>query len=199
MAQLSNFEKARKQVPGCCLGFDAFQHKTISDLVFMVQHEIDLYDEGETTDIEDRDDLRQCRAFVARWRGITESDALGREEKKAMNQTAAVTMAGTASERLGVELIEIPEDRYQMHASLHDYVMLCHGCGKFHAVRAYFISTPLAIQFKFEDGSLLNCPASGCKTCMVDPTRPIRKAFFDGMTREAYNAAAQHLGAKGRP
>ncbi len=75
---MTNFQKAAKQVPACCLGFDQFQHKTISDLVFMVQHEVDLYEEDDESDIRTKAQLTACKNFIARWRGISENDALGR-------------------------------------------------------------------------------------------------------------------------
>lgn len=65
------FTKAFKAVPMCCNGFDAMHQTTVADLVFMVQHEIDLYEEGDETDIRNGRDLKACRRFVARFTEVT--------------------------------------------------------------------------------------------------------------------------------
>ena len=80
-----------------------------------------------------------------------------------------------------------------------DYLMVCHGCGKFHTQRSAFISTPMSIGFSFEDGTNLCVGAYGCADCMTAPGKPIRKAYYEGMTREAYNNAAVQIGAILRP
>ena len=48
--------------------FDPLTHKTIADLVYIVRHELDLYNEGEETDLT-RDSLADCRKFLKRFKG----------------------------------------------------------------------------------------------------------------------------------
>jgi GNAT superfamily N-acetyltransferase len=43
-------------------------HKTVSDLVFLAQHELDLYHEGEETDIRTPKQLAAVKAFVMKYR-----------------------------------------------------------------------------------------------------------------------------------
>jgi hypothetical protein len=93
----------------------------------------------------------------------------------------------------------IPKDSFMRH----DYLMICHSCGKLHKVRSEFISSPLAIGFTFSDGSTLSIPANGCPVCMAiklpREQHPIFLAWSKGMTREAYNHAAQSIGANLQP
>jgi hypothetical protein len=103
-----------------------------------------------------------------------------------------MTLALKAVDKLKDELVKVPDYGF----GLKDYLMVCHGCGKLHAVLSAFISTPLAIAFKFTDGSLLSVPAYGCKDCMSAPGEVIRKAYYEGMTKTAYNAAATRLDAE---
>jgi len=55
-----SFEAALKAMPAWLyVGIDLVgQHKTIDDLAFMVQHEIDLYREGE-------ENAMKCRTYLA--------------------------------------------------------------------------------------------------------------------------------------
>lgn len=63
------FEKALEEMPDCLMGYDPFQQKTIDDLIWMGQHEIDLYEEGEETDIENKRQLGQVRKWMSKMRG----------------------------------------------------------------------------------------------------------------------------------
>jgi hypothetical protein len=66
---MTQFEKALKQLPDCIGGLDLVgHHKTVSDLVYLVQFEMDLYYEGETTDIQNSRDLLACQRFVGIWK-----------------------------------------------------------------------------------------------------------------------------------
>lgn len=78
-----------------------------------------------------------------------------------------------------------------------DYIMVCHGCGKFHIVRSMFISTPCAIQFKVE-GSCYIVPNYACPECNHEPSvigpdnryvGRIRDAFLFGMSAESRERA----------
>lgn len=54
-----------KGFPTCCAGgIDPLQHKTISDFVRLVQHELDMYEEGEETDIQTAKQLAECKRFI---------------------------------------------------------------------------------------------------------------------------------------
>lgn len=60
-----NFEQALKKMPDCAMGnFDPLVHKTIPDLRYCVQHELDLHDEGEETDIKTPSQVAACREFL---------------------------------------------------------------------------------------------------------------------------------------
>ncbi len=59
------FKAAIKKLPKCIGGLDLVgQHKTVADLRFLVQHEIDLFNEGQETDIQGRKDLLECGKFL---------------------------------------------------------------------------------------------------------------------------------------
>ena len=68
----ASFEDALSRLPKFIGGIDPLGHKTISDLAFLVQHEIDLWVEGESNEIEcpRRTDTtkryQRCRAFLDR-------------------------------------------------------------------------------------------------------------------------------------
>lgn len=62
------FEKAFQEMPECAMGnYDPLEHKTVEDLVFCAQHELDMYEEGEETDISTTRQVKQVRAFIAKW------------------------------------------------------------------------------------------------------------------------------------
>lgn len=59
------FAAAMRRLPRCCAGgFDPGSHKTVADLRALVQHEIDLHDEGDETEIATAADLRACARFL---------------------------------------------------------------------------------------------------------------------------------------
>lgn len=61
----SAFDVLFSYLPNCVVGsFDPLAHKTLSDLRFITQHELDLYEEGEDNDIRDTVDLKNCRTFL---------------------------------------------------------------------------------------------------------------------------------------
>lgn len=55
-----DFNKALKVMPSFIGGYDPMRHKTIADLVYIVQTELDMFDEGEPE--SDIRNIRQCRA-----------------------------------------------------------------------------------------------------------------------------------------
>ena len=61
------YAKALKQLPKCCIGTLDQHHTTIEDLVWIVQHEVDLYEDGEENDIANKRQLNQCRRYIERW------------------------------------------------------------------------------------------------------------------------------------
>lgn len=71
-----NFEDALHHLPTFIGGIDDLvgQHKTVADLAFRVQHEIDLATEGESNEIQCKrqsDTAKRwskCRAFLLRCR-----------------------------------------------------------------------------------------------------------------------------------
>lgn len=58
------FANVVKQMPVCLGGYDALAMTTLADLAAMTQFEIDLYAEGEESDIRSSRDLRSCRQYL---------------------------------------------------------------------------------------------------------------------------------------
>jgi len=103
------------------------------------------------------------------------------------------TQAIKAIEVLKAQLVSVKDNGM---FNSYDHVMICHGCGKFHAVRSSFISSSLSIGFRFADESQLYVPAYSCGGCSREV---IRDAWKNGTKRLAYNAAASVLGAVLQP
>jgi hypothetical protein len=57
------FAQLVDRMPAALGGLDPLSHKTPDDLAWMARHEIDLYEEGEESDIGSAADLR--RAYLA--------------------------------------------------------------------------------------------------------------------------------------
>lgn len=56
------------KVPSYIAGsFDPHHHKTNDDILYLVQHEVDLYEEGEENDLTPRT-YRQAKALLAKGR-----------------------------------------------------------------------------------------------------------------------------------
>jgi hypothetical protein len=55
---------ALSKMPAFMGGFDPCQHKTLEDLCFMAVHEIDLWVEGEESDIQSDADLNEVAAWL---------------------------------------------------------------------------------------------------------------------------------------
>lgn len=62
------FREALKALPRAVeRSYDPLQHKTISDLVHLVRHELDLYEEGEETDIRSWKQAAVCLAYLKKF------------------------------------------------------------------------------------------------------------------------------------
>jgi hypothetical protein len=76
-----NFEEALSALPPFIGGIDLLgQHKTVADLAFRVQHEIDLATEGEENELQcsrQSDTTKRwqrCRAYLLRCKATLEQD-----------------------------------------------------------------------------------------------------------------------------
>jgi hypothetical protein len=64
------FQEALGDMPNCVFGnYDALTHKTVADLVYCAQHELDLYNEGEFCDIRSPVGAKQAKKFIEKWSG----------------------------------------------------------------------------------------------------------------------------------
>lgn len=64
----TEFYRAFGEMPECiCGGFDPCAHTSIADLVNIARHELDLYQEGEETDITSAIDEDQVKKFISKW------------------------------------------------------------------------------------------------------------------------------------
>jgi len=63
-----------------------------------------------------------------------------------------------------------------------DYVLICHGCGRLHTVRATFLSSPMSVAV-----DNWTVPAMGCPECCK--TGKQGEAYRNGMTPEALERA----------
>ncbi len=45
--------------------YDPLSHTNVGDLIYIAEHELTLYAEGEDTDIVTARDLRSCRKYIA--------------------------------------------------------------------------------------------------------------------------------------
>lgn len=59
-----DFDKAFKKLPSFITGFDQFHHKTAEDLGWLVLLQIDLYKEGEESDITNHRQLKQAEKYI---------------------------------------------------------------------------------------------------------------------------------------
>ena len=112
-----------------------------------------------------------------------------------METMTETTQAKQARNQLHAKYVVIEDDVRQFHMS-YDHLVICHGCGKIHAERCIFMSSPLAIAFKFADGSSVSIPAHGCGECGGEA---VKTAYQNGMSRASYDRAATEMGANLRP
>lgn len=62
------FQRALEDLPKeVRCGYDPHIQVTIAELVFVVWHEINLFNEGEETDITNLQGLAKCKRFVEKW------------------------------------------------------------------------------------------------------------------------------------
>lgn len=66
-AEDARMSRALDDLPRYIAGLDYEQHKTVSDLVGLVQHELDLYAGDGGGYITTGYRLRQCREYVDEW------------------------------------------------------------------------------------------------------------------------------------
>jgi hypothetical protein len=65
MPRTDQFEKFRDTMPKAIVGnFDPMTHKTISDLKYLGQHELDMFEEGQETDISNKRDANSVRGWM---------------------------------------------------------------------------------------------------------------------------------------
>jgi hypothetical protein len=57
------FRVALDKKPVFMMGFDSLSHTTLKDLHWLTIHEVDLYDEGEESDIRSAADLKAVLAW----------------------------------------------------------------------------------------------------------------------------------------
>lgn len=70
MAKPMTFEQARKALPGTVLlNLDPMTHTTVDDLAFIAQFELDLYEEGEPTEIKTAAQANAVRRYIAKCKG----------------------------------------------------------------------------------------------------------------------------------
>lgn len=62
---IDDFAAALKKLPSCAMGnFDPLTHTTIADLRYCVQHELDMFYEGEDSEIQNTREADKCRAYL---------------------------------------------------------------------------------------------------------------------------------------
>lgn len=62
-----SFDEIRKAMPRCVGGYDPMSHKMVNDLVWLARHELDLYQEGEETDIRTSKQAQAVRSFIQKF------------------------------------------------------------------------------------------------------------------------------------
>lgn len=81
---------------------------------------------------------------------------------------------------------------------VRDHIVVCHGCGSFHVVRASFLGSSLSIGFKGKAHGVTWCiPAHGCPMCASQKaegrTGRIAQAFDKGMAPASYAEAVRQF------
>ena len=65
--KLTPFDRAINTMPGfLTAGLDCHSHRTIGDLIFMAQTQLDFYEEGEDSDIRTPYQARAARRWIAK-------------------------------------------------------------------------------------------------------------------------------------
>lgn len=61
-------ETMKLEIPMCVMGsYDPLTHLTQKDISWLVRHELDLYEEGEDTDIKNPRQAQAARRFLERY------------------------------------------------------------------------------------------------------------------------------------
>lgn len=65
------FQKAFDEMPLCVGGFDGLRHDSPADCAWLVQMQVDLWDEGEESDIKTKRQYEQCKRYLTKyeWKG----------------------------------------------------------------------------------------------------------------------------------
>lgn len=76
-----------------------------------------------------------------------------------------------------------------------DYIVVCHGCGKFHIIKTEFLSSSISFAFKTPEGTTWTVQGCGCKECMMENKKDgrIRDAFRNGMKPEVRERAEKEF------
>lgn len=62
---MNSFDLALKQLPESCRGkYDPLSHKSVADLIYCAQHELDMYEEGEESDIKSDREAQKVRYYI---------------------------------------------------------------------------------------------------------------------------------------
>jgi hypothetical protein len=62
---MNRFDRALKQLPESCRGnYDALSHTNVADLVYCAQHELDLYEEGEESNIKSAKQAQKVKDYI---------------------------------------------------------------------------------------------------------------------------------------
>jgi hypothetical protein len=111
-----NFDDALKSLPSFIGGIDLVgQHKTISDLAFRVQHEMDLATEGEDNEItckRQTDTTKRwwkCRAYLLRCEASAEIER-GREQQMEKNLQIGEAAFQRFAEELKIAGVKVSEE-----------------------------------------------------------------------------------------
>src|ERR1035437_4295126 len=63
-ARFNNFNDALKAMPASVAGnYDTFSHKTLGDLAYIAQHELDMFREGQETDIKSASEAKRVMSY----------------------------------------------------------------------------------------------------------------------------------------
>jgi len=101
------YDAAVKALPGALIGsYDPRSHLTVAALLRMAQHEIDLWNEGEETDIRSAREANAVRRYMAQLspgspaRPVREADERSRKRGAAPRETIP-SPVGRETQRLG--------------------------------------------------------------------------------------------------
>lgn len=67
MRDQNDFNKAMGELPNYIGGYDPFVHKTPNDLAWVVSLQVDLFDEGEDSEVRTAAMRKRCVRYIRRW------------------------------------------------------------------------------------------------------------------------------------